>query len=164
MLNIVTYPDPLLRQISQPVEIFDDDLNNLLETMQDVMYRDDGVGLAAPQIGLSRRIIVLDDGNGLINFINPEILSSSNDEEVMEEGCLSLPDIRVPVRRPGEVVVEGQNESGKKVKYEATGLLARIFQHEIDHLNGILIIDHISAIQRSLIKSKLKQLEKKIPT
>lgn len=163
MLSIVTYPDPLLRQMSEPVEAFDETLDELLDQMQDIMYHDDGVGLAAPQIGISKRVIVLDDGNGLINLINPFIAGSNNQSEAMEEGCLSLPGIRVPVGRPTEVVVEGVTESGKPVRYEADALLARILQHEIDHLNGVLIIDHLSTIQRSLIKSKLKKLEKGVP-
>jgi len=162
MLKIVTYPDPFLRQMAEEVDTFDDSLHVLLDQMQEVMYHDDGVGLAAPQIGVSKRIIVLDDGNGLIHLMNPEIITSGSNEEVVEEGCLSLPGIIVPVSRPGEVVVKGLNESGDPVKYEADALLARILQHEIDHLNGILIIDHISSIQRSLIKNKLKQLEKAV--
>jgi len=160
MLKIVTYPDPFLRQTAAPVVTFDDQFHELLEQMQETMYTDDGVGLAAPQIGVSRRIVVLDDGNGPINIINPVIKASGDKEEVVEEGCLSLPGIRVPVKRPIEVIVEAVNEAGEPVHYDADGLLARIFQHEIDHLNGILIIDHLSTIQRSLIKSKLKQLEK----
>ncbi|MBN1780001.1 peptide deformylase [bacterium] len=160
MRKIVTYPDPVLRLTADPVEIFDEALHDLLDEMQEIMYADDGVGLAAPQIGLSKRIIVLDDGSGPMAFLNPEVISCNEETETVEEGCLSLPDIRVPVSRPTQVRVTAQDASGQPVTIDADGLLARIFQHEIDHLNGKLIIDHVSAVHKQLLRPKLKQLEK----
>lgn len=124
------------------------------------MYTEDGVGLAAPQVGVSKQIIVLDDGEGPINLINPEIVVKGSEKEALEEGCLSFPGIRATVSRPTTVKVKGLNEKGESVCYEAEGLLARILQHEIDHLNATLIIDYLSTLQRGLIKSKLKQLQK----
>lgn len=156
---IVTYPDPILRRKSEEIEFVDDELSKFIERMQDIMYEKDGVGLAAPQIGVSKRIIVVDDGKGLINLINPIITGTNDQRESVEEGCLSLPGIRVSVNRPTFVKVEGLDINGNPVNYETDGLLARIFQHEIDHLNGILIIDYLSTIQRSLLKAKLKPLQ-----
>jgi peptide deformylase len=160
MMQIVTYPDPVLRETAEPVGRIDQKILDLLDQMQESMYADDGVGLAAPQVGVSKRIIVVDGGEGLVNLINPEIISSNDETEGVEEGCLSLPGIRVTVTRPTEVTVTGMNEKGESVRYEASDLMARIFQHEIDHLNGTLIIDHLSTLQRGLLKSKLRQLEK----
>lgn len=160
MSIIVTYPDPILRKKSEPIEFVDDELAEFVEKMQDIMYEKDGVGLAAPQIGVSKRIIVLDDGNGLIGLINPVITEMNDNKEPMEEGCLSLPDVRVMVNRPTSIQVEGLDIHGNPVQYTADDMLARIFQHEIDHLNGILIIDYLSTIQRSLMSSKLKQLQR----
>ncbi len=160
MMQIVTYPDPVLRETAEPVGQIDQKILDLLDQMQESMYEDEGVGLAAPQVGVSKRIIVVDGGEGLVNLINPEIISSNDETEGVEEGCLSLPGIRVTVSRPTEVTVTGMNEKGEPVRYEASDLMARIFQHEIDHLNGTLIIDHLSTLQRGLLKSKLRQLEK----
>jgi len=160
MRTIVTYPDPVLRRKAEPVSDINEEILELIEDMTDAMYGDDGVGLAAPQVGESKRLIVVDAGEGLTVLINPEIIQKSGEEASLEEGCLSLPDIRVDVSRPSSVVVHGLNEKGKKIELEAEGLLARVFQHEIDHLNGVLIIDHASSVQRSLLKSRLRGLGK----
>jgi len=161
MLKIVTYPNPVLRQKAEPLEDIDDSIRRLIDGMAEVMYSDDGVGLAAPQVGVSERLIVLDAGEGLMSFVNPEIIQKREDEETVEEGCLSLPGIRLEISRPTRIAVRGLNEKGEPVEMEIEGLLARVFQHEIDHLNGILIIDYASSLQRTLMKSRLKELGKK---
>ncbi len=160
MLDIVTYPDPFLRKMAEPVDTIDDDIRNFVEDMTEAMYTYDGVGLAAPQVGRSVRIILVDAGDGLNVVINPVIKEQSKEKESTEEGCLSLPDVLVDISRPIKVTVEGLNEKGEAIRLEADGLLARALQHEIDHLNGKLTIDHASSIQRALLKSKLRKLEK----
>ena len=160
MLKIITYPDPVLRKEAEPIIEINDSFREFVDEMTEVMYEDDGVGLAANQVGILKRVIVLDGGEGLIKIINPEIIQQSEEKDSFEEGCLSLPDIQVKLSRPTSVVVAGRDLQNQPVKYRAEGLLARVFQHEIDHLNGVLIIDRVSSIQRSLLKSKLKRLEK----
>lgn len=162
MLEIVTYPAPLLRDVAESIDQIDDDLRTVIDEMIDTMYQGDGVGLAAPQVGLSKKIIVIDDrqGEGPQAFINPEIVYKSDEQEKMEEGCLSLPGIQVDVWRSTHVRVQAMNLHGEKIEVEADGYFARILQHEIDHLNGVLLIDHASSIQRKLMKSKLRRLEK----
>ena len=127
--------------------------------MAEIMYKEEGIGLAANQIGIDRQIMTVDTGKGLLVLINPQVMESYG-EESAEEGCLSLPDIRVQVKRAQEIIVGGLNEEGKKIKIKTGGLLARAIQHEIDHLNGILIIDRISFVRRQLISSRLKELER----
>ena len=160
MRQIVTYPDPVLREKAQPVTEIDDDLRQLVEDMAKVMYEDDGVGLAANQVGDLRRVVVIDAGEGFGAFINPEIIRRGEETQSVEEGCLSLPGIHVHVTRPTEVTVRAMNLAGETLEIEAQGLLARAFQHETDHLNGVMIIDHASPLQRSLLKNKLRRLEK----
>jgi len=158
MLSVVTYPNSILRKTAEPVESFDDDLKILLDQMADAMYVKDGVGLAAPQVGISKRIIVVDIGEGLLCLVNPEILAREGEEKVLEEGCLSLPGVRVDVSRPEKITVAGFDEKGGRIEKNVLGLNARVFQHEIDHLNGVLIIDRLNTLQRVLLKSKLKRL------
>ena len=160
MLTLVKYPESILRAKAEPVQQMDKEIDDLIHHMANVMYLDDGVGLAAPQVGISKRVIVLDIGDGLKSVLNPEIIEKSKEEENIEEGCLSLPEIRVDVSRPFRIVVQGRNENDKQIQVEADGLLARVLQHEIDHLNGILIIDFASSVSRSLLRPKLKKLEK----
>ena len=160
MLTVVTYPNPVLRKKARPIDGMDDDIRRFIDEMTETMYVKDGVGLAAPQVGVSKRFIVVDGGEGPMSLMNPEIVSVGGEQETLEEGCLSLPDIRVDVLRTTRIVVRGINETSKTVEIEAEGLLARVLQHEIDHLNGILIIDHASSIQRALLKSRLRKLEK----
>ena len=162
MLKVMTYPDPILRKKAEPVDEIDDSFRHLIDTMTEVMYEKDGVGLAANQVGILKRIIVVDAGEGPIKMINPEIVQQSEEMESFEEGCLSLPEIQIKVSRPTSVVVVGRDLQNQPVEYRAEGLLARVFQHEIDHLNGVLIIDRASSVQRSLLKSKLKRLEKQV--
>ena len=160
MLEIRTYPDPVLRKEAEPVEKIDDSFREFVDAMTEVMYEKDGVGLAANQVGVLKRVIVVDAGEGQITIINPEIVQKSEEKISFEEGCLSLPDIQIKLTRPISVVATGRNLQNEPVEYRAEGLLARVLQHEIDHLNGVLIIDRASSIQRSLLKSKLKKLEK----
>ena len=158
MLDVVTYPDPILRKVAEPVDWSHADLPKLLDEMADVMYVKDGVGLAAPQVGISKRIVVADIGDGLLCLINPEILSRGDEEKVLEEGCLSLPGVRVDVSRTEKITVAGLDEKGRCVQKDVEGLGARVLQHEIDHLNGVLIIDRLNTLQRALLKSRMKRL------
>ena len=159
-MKILIYPNPVLRKEAESVQAIDDDLRKLADEMIDLMYTDDGIGLAAPQVGISKQLIVLDIGEGPIVLFNPKIIELSDEHEPMEEGCLSFPDIRISISRPKRIKVTGMNQEGDTVQFEAEGLPAKVFQHEIDHLNGVLIIDYASSIQRTLIRSKLKKLEK----
>ena len=159
MFDIVIYPNPVLRREAEAVTEFDASLHTFLNEMEETMYEKDGAGLAAPQVGVSKQIIVLDPGNGPIRLMNPKIIKKSDETEPLEEGCLSLPDIQVNVTRPNSVVVEGIDENGKSITYSAEGFAAKVFQHEIDHLNGKLIIDYLSPLKRSLMKSKIRKLE-----
>lgn len=132
--------DDVLRKKSKPVEKINDRIITLIDDMVETMYQADGVGLAAPQVGVLRRVIVVDVGEGLIKLINPEIISYSG-EQVDTEGCLSIPNVHGEVKRPQSVIVRGMNEKGEKVEIKGSGLLAVALCHEIDHLDGILFID-----------------------
>ncbi|NLM03932.1 MAG: peptide deformylase [Clostridiales bacterium] len=134
--------DPILRKISRPIEKIDEKIHMILDDMAETMYHAEGVGLAAPQVGILRRIIVIDIGEGLIELINPEIIETKG-ENCDIEGCLSFPGQSGEVVRPNEVKVKALNRSGEEVIIEGKGLLARALCHEIDHLNGILFIDRI---------------------
>ncbi len=160
MLKVLTYPDPILRRQSEQINAIDDGLSELFDNMTETMYIADGVGLAAPQIGVSKQLFVVDAGEGPMVFLNPEIIRQDDEQETVEEGCLSLPGIHVDVTRARRIVLRSLDESGRVREIEADGLLARVFQHEIDHLNGVLIIDHASSVQRALLRSKLRKLEK----
>jgi peptide deformylase len=140
---IVKHPDDVLREKAKAVTKFNSNLHRLLDDMIDTMYEADGVGLAAPQIGISKRVIIVDCGDehgGLIELINPEFVSLEG-EQLGPEGCLSIPGLQGDVKRSSKVVIQGQDRYGKPVKFEGTELLARAFQHEVDHLNGVLFID-----------------------
>ncbi len=160
ILKILTYPDPKLKKKSSPVEKIDKEIEKLLDDMTETMYDAPGVGLAAPQVGVNFRVIVVDisareqDSPGLIELINPEIISS---EGVMvgEEGCLSIPGFSSEVKRKAKVKVKGLDRNGHFIELEGTGLLARAFQHEIDHIDGILYIDRLSRLKRELLKKKI---------
>ena len=160
MRKILTFPHPVLRRKAEPVIEIDDEIRALIDDMAESMYGDDGAGLAAPQIGVSKRVIVLDAGFGFRAMINPEIVEVGDATETMDEGCLSLPGIRLDVQRPVHLVVRGKNEESETEEIIVDRLQARVFLHEIDHLNGVLLIDHASSIQRALLRSKLRKLEK----
>lgn len=134
--------DEILRKQSKKVEAFDNRLITLLEDMKDTMYEAEGVGLAAPQVGVLRRLAVVNVGEGLIELINPVIVYEHG-EQIEEEGCLSLPGVNGYVRRPMKVIVRAQNRKGESFEMAGTGLLARAFCHEIDHLNGVLFTDKV---------------------
>ncbi|HEX9878810.1 MAG TPA: peptide deformylase [Candidatus Binatia bacterium] len=161
VLEILKYPDPLLRNVSKPVDRVTDDTVRLLEDMVETMYAAPGVGLAAPQVGRWQRLIVLDidyenPGKKLIKLINPEIRRTEG-EVVWEEGCLSVPEYTAEVERGAFVEVAGLDEREGEIKIEAEGLLAVALQHEIDHLDGKLFIDYISRLKRELYTRKLKK-------
>lgn len=147
VFKIVQYGDHVLREKAQPVNEITSSIIKLLDNMRDTMYDARGVGLAAPQIGVLKRVIVVDTGEGLIELINPEIVEARG-EEVDTEGCLSLPDILGDVPRATRVRVKGLNRHGKELEYKASGFQARALQHEIDHLDGILFIDRAVRIRR----------------
>ncbi|MBN2414431.1 peptide deformylase [bacterium] len=160
MKHVITYPDPVLRQQAEPVDEIDDEIRRLADEMSDVMYNDDGVGLAANQVGETKRIIVFDAGEGFHCLINPEITPVEDETEVREEGCLSLPGVQVNVERYKRIKVEALDLAGAPFSDTLEGLAARAVQHEVDHLNGIMIIDHASSLQRRMMRSKLRKLEK----
>jgi len=139
---IVKYPDPILREKAEQVKRINDRLLRLLDDMAETMYQAEGVGLAAPQVGVSKRVFVVDvgDEHGLLEFINPEIISKEG-EQFGPEGCLSIPGISGDVRRARKVKVRALNREGKTFELEAEDYLARAIQHELDHLNGVLFID-----------------------
>lgn len=153
--KVLTSEDPILRKTSRPVERFNDKLWQLLDDMKETMYQAQGVGLAAVQVGFLRRVVVVDVGDGFIELINPEIIESSG-EEISEEGCLSLPGESGLVSRPEYVKVKAQNRNGAWRIIEGTGLKARCFCHEIDHLDGILYADKVikEDIAEDILKNK----------
>jgi peptide deformylase len=161
---IVKYSDPVLEAVTQPVETFDEELATLVADMFESMYAASGVGLAAPQIGIRRRLAVIDVSNGKnpearIVCANPEIIHTEG-EQREEEGCLSLPGFRGHVLRPQFVTVRAQDATGKQFEMRGEGLLARAFCHEIDHLNGVLFIAHLSLLKRDLIRRKIRKMKK----
>ena len=164
MLGLRYYGDPVLRKTAQAVEAFDGEFEGFVSEMVEAMRREDGVGLAAPQVGVSKRLIVVDASGGEEEpyvLVNPEITYLSDEKVEEDESCLSLPGITVAVRRSAMVSVRAQNERGEPYTIEnAEGLLAKALQHEADHLNGILLIDHASPIQRGLLRSKLKKISR----
>ncbi len=161
---IVKYGNPVLEKPAETVTVFDEELKKLIEDMFESMYAARGVGLAAPQIGISRRIAVVDvtfkeDPNAKLVLINPEIIHKEG-RHSQSEGCLSIPDFRENVSRAKVVTIRSQDVSGKVFETTGDDLLARAFQHETDHLNGKLYISHISAIKRDLIRRKIRKLVK----
>ena len=145
--QVVTMPNEILRNKALPIKNINSGTLRLLDNMRDTLYAFDGVGLAAPQIGVSKRIIVIDTGDNYIELLNPEIISREG-EQTGSEGCLSVPGIVGLVTRNNKVTVKGLNREGREVVYEAEKLLARVFQHEIDHLDGIVFTDRASETQR----------------
>lgn len=149
--KIVTAEDPILRKTSRPVERFNDKLFQLLDDMKETMYKSEGVGLAAVQVGFLRRVVVMDVGDGFLELINPEIVEVSG-EEISDEGCLSVPGESGKVCRPVYVKVKAQNRNGAWRTLEGTGLKARCFCHEIDHLDGILYTDKVIKNPEEILK------------
>lgn len=160
-----TFPDPILHKIAKPVDVVDDEIRILLDDMVQTMYAEDGVGLAAPQIGVSVRAAVIDisgngeDSPGLLKIINPEILSREGEIE-WDEGCLSVPEFRMVMKRSKKLHVRYLDENGKSHEVHAEGLLAIAFQQEIDHLDGKLIIDSASHLKQDIYLKKIRKAEK----
>jgi peptide deformylase len=160
ILPIITAPDPRLKVMSEAVVAVDDRMRRLLDDMLSTMYAAPGVGLSAIQVGVPKRVIVADvapDGEARrpVFLINPRILSASDESAIYNEGCLSLPEHFAEIERPARVLVEHLDRDGKLRRLEADGLLARCVQHEMDHLEGVLFVDHLSAVRRNMILRKL---------
>ena len=161
---IVKYGDPILETRTKPVEKFDEDFQKLIADMFESMYAAQGVGLAAPQVGVGLRVTVIDVSNGKnpeakLVCANPEIIYSEG-EQREEEGCLSLPGFRGYVARPQYVTIRAKDINGEPFEMRGEGLLARAFCHEIDHLDGVLFINHLSMLKRDLIKRKIRKMKK----
>ena len=165
--KILTLPDPILRKTSEPVEKIDKKIKNVMDDMLETMYAAPGIGLAAVQIGILKRIIVIDlskegEKKKPIFIVNPEIISKSSDLVSYEEGCLSIPNQFAEVERPNTCKIKFLDYEGNKKELEAEGLLATCIQHEIDHLNGILFIDYLSKLKKEMIIKKVKKQKKEI--
>ena len=165
-LTIIIAPDQRLLEVSKPVKDINREVKLLLEDMLETMYKSNGIGLAAPQVGILKRLIVMDciDQNKKRNplkFVNPEIVNISSDKSEYEEGCLSLPTQFAKVERPSYIEVTYQDENGKKINKNFSGLEATCLQHEIDHLNGKLFVDHVSRLKKNRILKKLEKIKKK---
>ncbi|MGA9659254.1 MAG: peptide deformylase [Asticcacaulis sp.] len=171
--EILTVPNPVLKQVSKPVDKVDDALRALMDDMLETMYDAPGIGLAAIQIGEPVRVIVMDlqevpegseeGAEGVKNpryFVNPEILSASTETMPYEEGCLSVPEVYDEVQRPSQVRIRYLNYQGEQVEEEATGLFAVCIQHEMDHLEGVLFIDHLSKLKRDRAVTRVKKLKR----
>lgn len=167
-LEIITIPDPILRKVALPVERVDDDLRRLADDMLETMYEAPGIGLAAPQVGVSRRLVVIDvsekegEKHPLV-LINPQILHRADEMSVYEEGCLSIPDVKVEIERPAKVQVRFLDRDGQERLLDADGLLATAVQHELDHLDGRLIIDFLSRLKRDMIIRRFRKQTRSEP-
>ena len=174
-LRVRIYPDKMLRRKAEPIDLTSNVLE-VAERMVELMYESEGIGLAAPQVGLPWRMFVADvppceedqteselptTTKGPVVYINPELTDPARNIEPFEEGCLSLPDIRGDVIRPTEITIEATDHEGKRVTHKAAGLLARCWQHEIDHLDGILIIDRMTQASRAMVDSQIRMLERR---
>ncbi len=165
--KILTMPDPVLRKVSEPVKLVDAKIKKLMDDMLETMYAAPGIGLAAVQIGILKRVIVIDlskegEKKTPMFIINPEIISKSTELISYEEGCLSIPNQFAEVKRPSTCKINFLDYSGKQSELDADGLLATCIQHEIDHLNGILFIDHLSKLKKDLILKKSIKQKKEI--
>ena len=163
--EIVIEPDPILRKKSENLEKVDDELRSLLDDMLDTMYSAPGIGLAAVQVGILKRLIVIDiskekDKKNPLFLINPEIISKSKKTSIYEEGCLSLPGHYAEIERPAECHIKYIDYNGKEKEIEANGLLSTCIQHEVDHLNGTLFIDYLSKLKKDMILKKLVKHKK----
>jgi peptide deformylase len=166
--EIIIWPDPVLKQVAQPVDRVDDTIRRLLDDMAETMYAADGVGLAAPQIAVGKRLIVIDtsprqEGQKLIHLVNPEIVGTEG-RTTYTEGCLSIPGEAEDVDRYAKVWVRALDRAGKPFEIEADGLLSIALQHETDHLEGTLFVDHLSSLKRELIKKRMKRLKQERET
>ena len=165
VLQILRFPDPRLHQVARPVEIFDDRLRALVRDLAETMYAAPGVGLAATQVDVHERVIVIDVSDAkdqLRVFVNPEIVEASEDRKTYEEGCLSVPGIYDEVERPDRVRVRAFDEHGKAFELEADGLLAVCLQHEMDHLNGRVFVQYLSRLKQTRIRSKMLKADREV--
>lgn len=163
LLPILRYPDPRLYKTAAPVTNIDDRIRQLVSDMAETMYAAPGVGLAATQVDVHERVIVIDvseEGNELLVLINPEILSKSDETKVYEEGCLSVPEVYDEVERAANIRVKAFDEHGKEFEFDADGLLAVCVQHEIDHLDGKVFVEYLSRLKQDRIKARLKKRER----
>jgi len=163
LLNILHYPDKRLHKVAKPVEVFDERIRKLVKDMAETMYGAPGVGLAATQVDVHERVVVIDVSethDELRVFINPEIVWSSAEREIHEEGCLSVPGIYDNVERAEKVRVRAQNEKGETYEVDCEGLLAVCIQHEMDHLMGRVFVEYLSPLKQTRIRNKLKKLER----
>ncbi|HBN48913.1 peptide deformylase [Thalassospira sp. MBR-102] len=163
--DILIVPDPRLKQECEEVAEVNDEIRELLDDMLETMYAAPGIGLAAPQIGVMKRVVVMDVSDDKekpqpLKLVNPEIIWESEDTSVYQEGCLSIPEQYADVERPAEVGLRYLDENGKEHEIEADGLLATCIQHELDHLDGILFTDYLSALKRNMILKKVQKLQK----
>ncbi len=161
--DIVIWPDPILKKPAAAVARVDDEIRKLIDDMAETMYAAEGVGLAAPQVGVSKRIVVIDtsprqEGQKLIHLVNPKIVKVEG-ETVYTEGCLSVPGEAEEVERAAKVWVESLDRDGKAIEIVGEGLLAIALQHEIDHVDGIVFVDHLSSLKRELIRKRMKKLK-----
>lgn len=171
LLQVITAPDPRLKRKSKPVARVDDRIRRLMADMLETMYAEDGIGLSAPQVGALERVIVVDIGGeggkpAPLRIANPEILWRSEERVICNEGCLSLPEYYAEVERPAEIRLRYLDEHGEIREREARGLLSTCIQHEVDHLEGVLFVDHVSALKRGIILRKLakaKRLQTPVP-
>jgi peptide deformylase len=160
LLDIVTYPDKFLKAPTQTVENIDGGLQSLIDNMGSTMYQAPGIGLAAIQVGIDKSLLVYDiapkeEGRALNVLINPKIVAREGEVLSEDEGCLSVPDLRVNVKRAARILVEAADREGNPLRIEADGLLAIVLQHEIDHLNGTLIVDYVSALKRQMYTRRM---------
>lgn len=170
-LKILVAPDPRLKMRAEPIAAVDDEIRTLMDDMLETMYAAPGIGLAATQVGVMKRVLVIDladkekgEKPNPIKLANPEIIKTEGDDSIYEEGCLSIPGFYEEVVRPERCTVTGLNEKGEKVTLHADGLLSTCLQHEIDHLNGTLFIDHLSRTKRDIILRKLKKEKVRLAT
>lgn len=168
ILPIVTYNDPVLREETEPINELTDSITELIDNMIETMYNSDGVGLAAPQIGKSLKLFVMDgdpvleedeEMHGILVFINPVIVEKKGKKIPMDEGCLSIPEVREKVFRPETIIIRYKDKEFQDQEKEFSGWLARIIQHEFDHLNGILFIDYLSSFRKRMVKSDLEEID-----
>jgi len=155
IINILRYPNPVLRKKCKPIKKVDSKIKTLIENMIDTMHAAPGVGLAAPQVGENIQLITVDIGEGAFALINPKITKKNKEFQVFEEGCLCLPGIVAPIERYSQITVEGLDKNAQKITIEASGFLATVLQHEIDHLSGILFIDKVQD------KADIREVSKK---
>lgn len=165
LLPILRYPDPRLHTVAQPVQVVDDRIRQIVRDMAETMYAAPGVGLAATQVDIHERIVVIDvseDGNDLHVLINPEITWKSEELQVYEEGCLSVPGVYDEVQRAARIRVNALNEQGEACEFDAEGLLAVCVQHELDHLAGKVFVEYLSVLKQNRIKTRLRKQEREL--